>query len=166
MKKQLLIAGMFTMFLGTIAGAQAQTASVSIGGSVAKPFKVDAAVIASMKKVETTVKGHDGKEHHYSGVSLYELLAKAEFAPGNLLKGKTMTKYVLVSAADDYQVVVAIPEFDPAFTDEVIVLADHEDGKALPAEAGPFRLVVPADKKPARSVMKVTKIDVMDARKP
>jgi hypothetical protein len=165
MKEKLLVAVIFALFLGATVTAQAQTPGVTIGGSVGNSFKLDAAVMSSMKKVETTVKGHDGKEHHYSGVSLYEILAKAEFAPGNLLKGKTMTKFVLVTAEDDYQVVLAIPELDPAFTDQVIVLADQEDGKALPAEAAPFRLVVPADKKPARSVMKVKKIEVLDARK-
>jgi len=113
-----------------------------------------------------TVKDHDGKDHHYSGVSLYEIITKAEAVPGNMLKGKTMAKYVLITAADNYQVVLAIPEFDPAFTDKVAVLADKEDGEALAANLGPYRLIVPGDKKPARSVMRVTSIEVLDARKP
>ena len=164
MKKKLLITGICSMLFCSISSVQAQ--NVSIGGSVAKPYTIDDAVVSSMKKIEATVKGHDGKDHHYSGVSLYDLLAKAEFAPNNLLKGKTMAKYVLITAADAYQVVVAIPEFDPAFTEKVIILANQEDGNALPIESGPFRLVVPADKKPARSVMKVIKIEVLDAGKP
>lgn len=166
MKKNLLVAGMAVLFLCTITGAMAQNTDVNVAGSVAKPYKINAAAMAAMKKVDVTVKDHDGKDHHYSGVSLYEIITKAEALPGNLLKGKTMAKYVLVTAADNYQVVLAFPEFDPAFTDRVIVLADKEDGKALAANLGPYRLIVPGDKKLARSVMRVTSIEVLDARKP
>jgi len=168
MKKNLFFTGMAILFLCAVSteGVQAQTAEVNVGGSVARPYKINPSAMSAMKKVEVTVKDHDGKDHHYSGVSLYEVLTKAEAVPGNLLKGKTMAKYVLITAADNYQVVVAIPEFDPAFTDQVIVLADKEDGEALAANLGPYRLVVPGDKKPARSVMRVTSIEVLDARKP
>jgi len=166
MKKKLLFTAVTAMFLCTFSAVQAQTAGVSVGGSVAKPYQLNAAAVSAMKKENVTVKDHDGKDHHYSGVSLYEVITKAEAVPGNMLKGKTMAKYVLVTAADHYQVVLAIPEFDPAFTDKVIVLADKEDGEALAANLGPYRLIVPGEKKPARSVMRVTSIEVLDARKP
>lgn len=166
MKKKLLIIGMIAVFLCTFSALHAQTAEVNVGGSVGKPYRINAAATAAMTKVDVTVKGHDGKDHHYSGVSLYEIITKAEAVPGNMLKGKTMAKYVLVSAADNYQVVLAIPEFDPAFTDKMVILADKEDGVPLAANLGPYRLIVPGDKKPARSVMRVTSIEVLDARKP
>jgi len=153
---------LFTSFLNTSLLAQ----EVTVGGTVVKPFKIDAGSFATMKRIEVTTGGHDGKTHHYSGVSLYEILTKAEAVPANQLKGKQMAKYVVVTAADNYQVVFAIPEFDPAFTDQIIILADQEDGEKLPANLGPFRLVVPKDKKQARSVMRVTSIEVQDARKP
>lgn len=166
MKKNFIVAALTAIFICTISVVRAQNADVNIGGSVAKPYKINAAAMSAMKKVEVTVKDHDGNDHHYSGVSLYEIITKAEAMPGNMLKGKTMAKYVLITAADNYQVVLAIPEFDPAFTDRVVVLADKEDGEALAANLGPYRLIVPGDKKPARSVMRVTSIEVLDARKP
>lgn len=153
---------LFTKFLNN--SAIAQTAEVAVGGMVAKPYKVNAETFASMKRVSTALSGRDGSSHQYSGVSLYEILSKAEAVPNNLLKGKLMVKYVLITAADQYQVVIALPEIDPAFTDHVIILADEQDGEKLPANLGPYRLIVPQDKKQARSVMRVTAIEVKEAR--
>lgn len=167
MKAINLLAYTFTLFTAMIlnTSVKAQNAEVNVTGAVAKPFKINAVTFASMKRISVTSTGHDGKPHNYSGVSLYEILTKAEAVQGNLLKGKTMAKYVLVTAADNYQVVFAIPEFDPAFTDQTIILADEEEGEKLAANLGPYRLVVPKDKKQARSVMRVTGIEVQDARK-
>jgi len=145
--------------------AKAQSAEVAIGGDVAKPFKVNAAALKSMKSITVKVTDHDGKQHVYKGVPLFDLLTKAQALPNNQLKGKALTKYVLISAADGYQVVIALPEIDPAFTDQTIILANKADGKDLPPNLGPFRLIVPRDKKLARSVRSVTNIDVLTAKK-
>jgi hypothetical protein len=64
--------------------------------------------------------------------------------------------YVIVEAADGYQALFALPELDPAFTDRVILLADHRDGQPLDARTGPFQIVVPGEKKHARWVRQVT----------
>jgi len=47
-------------------------------------------------------------------------------------------------------VVIALPELDPAFTDKQIVLALARDGKPLDAKEGPYRLVIPDEKRMAR----------------
>lgn len=121
--------------------------------------------MAQMKQVSAKVKGHDAKDHEYTGVSLYDIITKTGAVADNKLHGKALAKYLLITASDGYQVVIALPEVDPAFTDQVIVLANKGDGKDLSADQGPFRLVVPKDKKLARSVMHVTNIDVVTARK-
>jgi len=146
--------------------AMAQSAEVAIGGDVAKPFKINASTFAEMKQVRIKVKSNDGKEHEYTGVTLFDILTKAEAVPNNQLRGKSLTKYVLVSAADGYQVVIALPEIDPAFTDQTVILANKQDGDDLAANYGPYRLIVPRDKKPARSAMRVISIDVLTAKKP
>jgi hypothetical protein len=48
--------------------------------------------------------------------------------------------------------VYTLTELDPAFTDSGILVADKSDGQTLPENQGPFRIVVPHDKKPARSL--------------
>jgi len=74
-----------------------------------------------------------------------------------------MKLYVVVEAKDGYQAVFALPEFDPAFTDNVIVLADTRDDKPLNDVEGPFRMIVPADKRHARWVRQVTAITLHTA---
>jgi hypothetical protein len=145
---------------------KAQTTEVAIGGDVSQPFKLNAANFAGMKQLTVKVTANDGREHTYSGVSLYDILTQADAIPNKQLRGKSLTKYVLISAADGYQVVIALPEVDPAFTDKTIILANKEDGEDLAANFGPYRLIVPGDKKPARSAMRVVAIDVLTAKKP
>lgn len=145
--------------------SNAQNASVSIAGDVVKPFELTKALHASMKQIIVKVKQNDGTSHEYKGVSLYDILTKAEAIPNQQLRGKSLTKYILVTAADGYQVVLAIAEIDPAFTDHLVILATTMDGEELPANLGPFRLIVTGDKKAARSAMRVTNIDVQTAEK-
>ena len=75
-----------------------------------------------------------------------------------------MRLYVLVKARDGYAAVFALPEFDPGFTDRVILLADRRQGHALGVVEGPFRLIVPGEKRHARWVRQVTEIDLMSAK--
>lgn len=146
--------------------AIAQSTEVTIGGDVAKPFIITAVSFAEMKQVSLKVKSNDGKEHEYTGIALFDILTKAQTVPNNQLRGNSLTKYVLVSAADGYQVVIALPEIDPEFADQTVILANKQDGKDMAASYGPYRLIVPRDKKPARSAMRVISIDVLTAKKP
>ena len=66
-----------------------------------------------------------------------------------------MALYLLVEAADGYRVIFALPELDPAFTERVVLLADHRDGQPLSTAEGPLRLVVPDEKRHARWVRQV-----------
>ncbi|HXO78143.1 MAG TPA: hypothetical protein VN824_22970, partial [Puia sp.] len=64
----------------------------------------------------------------------------------------------------NYQVVFSLAELDSSFTDRVVILADQVDGKPLPAGTGPFRMVVPGEKKPARNCFQVTGMVVRFAK--
>jgi hypothetical protein len=55
-----------------------------------------------------------------------------------------------VEAADGYSAVIALPEIDPDFTDKQIVLVFLQDGKLLDAKVGPYRIVIPDEKRMAR----------------
>jgi len=66
-----------------------------------------------------------------------------------------------VDAADGYKVVIALPELDPEFTDRVILLADKANGHPLDTKDGPFRIVVPGEKRMARWVRQVTTLKVV-----
>jgi len=70
---------------------------------------------------------------------------------------------VIIEAADGYKVAFALAELDSAFTSSKAILADKRDGKPLSVKEGPFRIVVPSDKRPARWVRQVTALRVVVA---
>jgi len=144
--------------------AQIVPTSVTVSGDVAKPLVVSVGDFKTMKFYTVNRPAHDGVTHTYQGISLYDLLVKAGAVPGGQLKGTALSKYVVVAAKDKYQVVIALPEFDPTFCDQMIILANEEDAKPLPADLGTYQLIVPADKKPARCVWGVTSIIVRTAK--
>ena len=57
-----------------------------------------------------------------------------------------------MEAADNYRVVFSLAEFNSSFMDSEIILADTMDGARYPGALGPFRLVAPHEKRPARWV--------------
>jgi hypothetical protein len=72
-----------------------------------------------------------------------------------------MSEVLLVSAADGYKVAFALAEVDPAFAAREIMLADKREGKPLDAKQGPFRVVAPGDKRPARWIRQVTELRIV-----
>jgi hypothetical protein len=83
---------------------------------------------------------------------------------GEALRGPRLSEASLVEAADGYRVVFALAEADPAFATREIILADKRDGKPLDAREGPFRIVAPGDKRPARWVRQVIALKVSTAK--
>ncbi len=105
---------------------------------------------------------HNEKPRRWDGVALGDLLRIAGAPTGTQLRGREMSKFVRVIAADGYQVVFSLTELDAAFGDHTVLLVDRQDGHALPSKDGPLRLVVAGDKRPARWIRKVGIIEVVD----
>ncbi len=142
---------------------QAQTV-LTISGEVTKPLTLQAADLKAMPHIEVTAKDRDGKEHTYSGIPLSELLKQAGATLGGELRGENLTKYVVVKAIDGYEIVFALPEIDPDFATRTVILADAVDGAPLAQGVGPYRVVVPGEKKPARWIREVKSIEVRFAK--
>lgn len=140
-------------------------ASFTIGGEVDRPLKVTMNDLAKLTRRTVTVKDHEGASVKFEGFALADVLQLAGVSTGDLLKGRNLTKYLLVEAIDAYQVVFALPEIDPGYTDQVILLADRRDGKPLSEKEAPFRLVVPNDKKQARWIRQIKSFTVVLASK-
>ena len=126
-----------------------------IGGDIERPQQWTLDDLAALPRHQVRARDRDGTEATFTGVALVDLLRLAGVPLGAELRGKNMALYLLVEAADDYRVVFALPELDPAFTERVVVLADHRDGQPLAAAEGPLRLVVPGEKRHARWVRQV-----------
>lgn len=139
----------------------AQQQHVSIEGEVLKPLKLTVKDLEKFPFTAVKAKDRDGKEHTYKGVLLSVVLDSAGVTLGKQLRGENLTKYVLVTAADNYQVIYALPEIDPEFTSNTVLLATQVDGETLPKGEGPFRLINPSDKKPARWIREIFSIKIM-----
>jgi len=159
------IALSFLMLFSVALSSLAQNAAtLSISGEVKNPLELKLTDLASFKQVSHKVKDRDGKEHLFAGVSLIEILEKAGVTTGAQLRGENLTKYLLISAADGYEVLYSLAEIDPEFTDQVILLAITKDGQPLGNGEGPFRIITPNDKKPARWIREVRSIKVSFAK--
>jgi DMSO/TMAO reductase YedYZ molybdopterin-dependent catalytic subunit len=147
--------------LATIAGSAQPKPSFRVEGEVLKPRTLTQDDLLKWKTTQVTGKDHDGKEHVFKGVRLVDVLDSAGVTLGGKLRGANLTKYVLVKAADGYQVIFSLPEIDPEFTNQTVLLAYEVDGHPLPKGEGPFRMVVPSDQKQARWIRELTTIKVV-----
>ncbi|TRZ42328.1 molybdopterin-binding protein [Robertkochia solimangrovi] len=103
----------------------------------------------------------DDVRHRFTGVFLSELLQNAGVTTGSKLQGEYLVKYVLITAADGYEVLFSLPEIDPYFTENKILLAYAMDNARLPDGYGPFRIVVPGEKRHARWIREIRSINII-----
>ena len=140
--------------------ALALAASLIVGGDVALPLTLEPEALKAMPRTTVTVT-EEGREVKYEGVLVGELLKRAGAPVGRDLSGKAIATYVKASAKDGYQVVFSLAELDPGFTANDIIVADTIDGKPLFDYQGPLRIVAPHDKRGARSIRMLERIDVV-----
>ena len=96
-------------------------------------------------------------------MSLADVLEKAGVKLGAEARGELMSRYVTVTAADKYSVVLAVGEIDPFLSPQTILLADRVNGASLSNADGPLKLIVPNDKRHRRWVRQVARIEVRQA---
>lgn len=155
------------LLLCTPANASAQASpavALRVSGEVANHLDLSLADIAALQRQTIRVTDDKGTQAEYEGVPVEEVLKKAGAPLGKELKGPSMAVGLVASAPDDYRVLFSLAEFDPAFSDRVILLADRRDGKPLDSREGPLRLVVPGDKRHARWIRGVTALEVLRVR--
>jgi len=120
--------------------------------------------LEALPHVKVTVSEHSSPPVSFEGVTLKSVLEKAGVTFGESMKGKRLSNCLLVEATDGYRAVIALPELDPAFTDKLIVLAFLRDGKSLGEKEGPYRIVIPDEKRMARWVRQVTALKIVDVQ--
>jgi DMSO/TMAO reductase YedYZ molybdopterin-dependent catalytic subunit len=139
-------------------------AELRITGAVSTPLVLSVADLKKMpRKTLAVMNPHDKKKETYEGVLLEELLHKAGVPQGEQLRGPSMATYVLAEAEDGYRVVFSLAELDSGILESEVIVADTVDGASLSAQQGPFRLVAPHEKRPARWVRMLKSITVMRA---
>ena len=159
------LALVFARPAGAQGSAPAQGAAVTVGGDVAAPYTLTLSDLRTMPRSTVTVPQESGVPAKYEGVLLAEVLRRAGAPLGRDLSGNAVASYILATATDGYQAVFALAEADPQFTGSEILVADTVDGKPLFDYQGPMRLVAPHDKRGARSVRMLQRIEVVRLRK-
>lgn len=159
MKKKLSQLALLTAVMFSVVSAWSQ--QLTVQPSTGAALVLSRADLESLPHAKVTVQmGNESAT--YEGVAVEQILQKAGIALGETLKGKRLASCLLVKAADDYRVVIALPELDPAFTNKQVILALLRDGKPLDAKEGPFRIVIPDEKRMARWVRQVTTLKIVD----
>jgi len=134
-----------------------------VSGPTGQSIALSAHELEAMPRETANVADEKGNHIAYEGVPVVEILRRVGTPTGKDVRGKQMALYLLVSASDGYHAVFALAELDPAFTDRRILLVDRRDGKVLPVAEGPFRIIVPGEKRHARWVRNVTALTVKTA---
>ena len=135
-------------------------------GVARPPLSLSIEDLAGMPTVTARVQSRDGTHRTYEGVLLSEILKRAGQPLGEDLRGSLLSKYVMAIAHDGYHVLFSLPEVDPAFCDAGIIVAHKLDGKPLPDREGPLRIVIPAEKREARWIRMVEKIEIAATPQP
>src|SRR5262245_42589359 len=136
------------------------TGTLIIGGDVPTTLTLTPADMKGMPRTTVTIP-EEGRQVSYEGVLVGDLLKRAGAPLGRDLSGKAVATYVRATAKDGYQAVFSLAEVDPSFTSNDIIVADTIDGKPLFDYQGPLRIVAPKDKRGARSVRMLERIEVI-----
>ena len=162
-----ILPALLTLLLCTPANVFAQTSpavALRVSGEVPNHLELSVADIAAFPRQTIRVTDDKGAQVEYGGVPVAEILKKAGAPLGKELKGPNLAVGLVASAPDGYRVLFSLTEFDPAFSDRVILLADRRDGKPLDNREGPLRFIVPGDKRHARWIRGVDVLEVFKGR--
>jgi hypothetical protein len=160
MKKCLLL---FTFISLLLSAALAQCQQLTIQTANGKQTVLTRSDVESLPHIKVTTHGSETSAT-FEGVALSAVLEKAGVEFGHSMRGKRLASCLLVEAADGYRAVIALPELDPDFTNKEVILAYLEDGKPLDDKAGPYRIVIPEEKRMARWVRQVTILKIVDVQ--
>jgi hypothetical protein len=162
MRNRLLFAAL--VFALILPAARARSQQLTIQTGTGKQTLLARSDLEALPHIKITTSASGTASTTFEGVSLKTVLDKAGVEFGEAMRGKRMASYLLVEATDGYRVVIALPELDPAFTDKQVVLAFLKDGKPLDDKEGPYRIVIPDEKRMARWVRQVTTLKIVDAQ--
>lgn len=161
-----LLTAVLVQLLPSAPGNSAQittnTPELRITGAVPTPLVLTVSDLKKMpRKTLTVVNLHNKKTETYEGVLVEELLHRAGVPQGEQMRGSSMATYVIAGAEDGYRVVFSLAELDSGILESEVIVADTMDGAPLAAKEGPFRLVAPHEKRPARWVRMLKSITVV-----
>jgi hypothetical protein len=161
MKKSFRLCGALIVLISASTLLQCQQLIVQTDAGKQTLSRAD---LEALPHVKVTASEHGSAPVSFEGVTLKSVLEKAGVTFGESMKGKHLTNCLLVEAADGYRAVIALPELDPGFTDKQTVLAFLREGKPLSDKEGPYRIIIPDEKRMARWVRQVTTLKIVEVQ--
>ena len=141
----------------------ADQATLLVVGPAGQTRSLTSADLEQMSPREVSVTDpHSKQAARYRGVPLISILASVATPVGESLRGKGLALHVRAEASDGYVAAFSVAELDERFGKTEALLAFQRDGEPLLKDVGPFRLVVPSDKRGGRWVRGVIKLSVLD----
>ena len=153
------------MLLAVVAAAQNHTKGLAIEGLDGRQTTFTLQQMQKLPRQSVTVADpHTHANHIFEGVLLSALLIESGAPSGKSLEGASLHDYLEVIGTDHYKVVFSLPEVDPMFSDNKVLVADIMDGKPLDSSRGFLQLIAPQDRRAARWVRMLTSIRVLQAQ--
>lgn len=167
----LLLLGLFAARV-LFADGEGAAPRIEFGGDFPRTGTLSVADLEAMEPVPVEW-SHNGEDYHFTAVPLERALQALGLEIGSKHPDVPKTekrsgyKFVLVaSALDGYQAVYTYAELaEVNGSPTEVFLAWELDGKPLPPEMGPFRLVNRTDGEGARSIHNLARIHAVDMRK-
>ncbi len=143
------------------------TETAVVDGQVLNPLTLTADDLRagfSAQTVDVTYRaGEDTVSTSFTGVLLWQIISAAQPNFNADISNDKLSAFIVVTASDGYQAVIAWGEIDPEFGNQPVLLAYEQEGAPITDEEGPLRLVVPSDGHGGRYVGGVVSISLRDA---
>jgi len=111
----------------------------------------------------TYLSGEDTVTTNFTGVPLWQLISSAQPNLNADVQNDRISQFIVVTASDGYQAVIAWGEIDPEFAGQPILVAYEQEGAAIADDEGAIRLIVPTDTRGGRYVSGIVNISLRDA---
>jgi hypothetical protein len=163
------------LLAGIVPAIAADAGLIEVKGAVEKPAKWTADSLRKQfaSEVKTIDYTSRGQPHKATCIPLYTVLHEAgadaqmkmgpDVAPA--MKNHALRLAVVVTSVDGYTAAFSLAELLPDMGTTAAWIAFDLDGKRFQEGEGHLRVIVPTDKKPARSVRDIQSINVVDVSK-
>lgn len=141
--------------------------AATVDGQVLNPLTLTVESLESdfsSQTVDVTfLSGEETVTTQFTGVPLWQVISAAQPNLNADVRNDRISTFIVVTASDGYQAVIAWGEIDPEFGNQPILVAYAEQGEPIADAQGPIRLIVPGDGRGGRYVSGVVNITLRDA---
>jgi len=163
-----LLLGLAVPASSTVALDASPSPSLRVDGALPRTGSLSVADLAQLGPVTLAWTNHR-ETHQVKGVRVDKVLAHFGFTPGSMGKDvpppqkvKGFRQVLVAMARDGFQAVFSCAEVWEGMGQTLALLVWEVDGKPLPSDVGPLRLVVLTDGMPSRSLRQLERLRVLD----